>query len=154
MPKPRTIALIAAVSPAFMVFGAGASTAAGPLEFFENKVRPLLAAQCFDCHSAEAEAKGKLKAGLRMDSLQGLLKGGDSGAALTPGDPAKSRIVEAINYGNEEMSMPPGAKLDAAQIQILTEWVAMGAPWPDTGAAPAPAPNPGGEPYDWEKFRR
>ncbi|MFT5110416.1 MAG: hypothetical protein ACI9UA_006070, partial [Pseudoalteromonas tetraodonis] len=59
------------------------------LEFFENKVRPLLAEQCYRCHSAEAQEKGKLKAGLRLDSLAGLLKGGDSGSALTPGDPAK-----------------------------------------------------------------
>ena len=80
----------------------------GQVEFFENKVRPLLAEQCFGCHSAAAEAKGKLKAGLRMDSLAGLLKGGDSGAALAPGDPSKSLIVEAVNYGNEDMAMPPG----------------------------------------------
>ena len=93
----------------------------GQVEFFESKVRPLLSEQCFGCHSAAAEARGKLKAGLRMDSLAGLLKGGDSGASLVPGDPAKSLIVEAVNYGNEDMSMPPRAKLAEDQIQILTE---------------------------------
>ena len=55
-----------------------------PADFFENKVRPLLVEHCYSCHSAEAEAKGKLKAGLHMDSLEGLKKGGDSGPALTP----------------------------------------------------------------------
>jgi hypothetical protein len=125
--------------------------AAEQVEFFENKVRPLLVEHCYSCHSAEAEAKGKLKAGLRMDSLEGLKKGGDSGPALTPGDPAKSLIVEAMNYRNEDMAMPPKAKLDDAQIQILTEWVQMGAPWPGRDAAVA-GPH-GGEPYDWAKFR-
>jgi hypothetical protein len=125
--------------------------AAEQVEFFENKVRPLLVEHCYSCHSAEAEAKGKLKAGLRMDSLEGLKKGGDSGPALTPGDPAKSLIVEAVNYRNEDMAMPPKAKLDDAQIQILTEWVQMGAPWPGRDAAVA-GPH-GGEPYDWAKFR-
>ena len=125
--------------------------AAEQVEFFENKIRPLLVEHCYSCHSAEAEAKGKLKAGLRMDSLEGLKKGGDSGPALTPGDPAKSLIVEAVNYRNEDMAMPPKAKLDDAQIQILTEWVQMGAPWPGRDAAVA-GPH-GGEPYDWAKFR-
>jgi hypothetical protein len=125
--------------------------AAEQVEFFENKVRPLLVEHCYSCHSAEAETKGKLKAGLRMDSLEGLKKGGDSGPALTPGDPAKSLIVEAVNYRNEDMAMPPKAKLDDAQIQILTEWVQMGAPWPGRDAAVA-GPH-GGEPYDWAKFR-
>jgi hypothetical protein len=123
------------------------------LEFFEHKVRPLLADNCYSCHSQEAEAKGKLKAGLFMDSLAGLLKGGDSGSALTPGDPTKSLIVEAINYGNEDMTMPPKAKLQEAQIQVLTEWVKMGAPWPGTSGAPALAQKHGGEPYDWARFR-
>ena len=125
--------------------------AAESVEFFENKVRPLLVEHCYSCHSAEAEAKGKLKAVLRMDSLEGLKKGGDSGPALTPGDPAKSLIVEAVNYRNEDMAMPPKAKLDEAQIQILTEWVQMGAPWPGSDAAVA-GPH-GDEPYDWAKFR-
>ena len=84
-------------------------TAEEPTDFFENKVRPLLVEHCYSCHSAEAEAKGKLKAGLHMDSLEGLKKGGDSGPALTPGDPAKSLILEAVNYQNEDMAMPPKA---------------------------------------------
>jgi len=139
---------------ASLVAGGAGSVRAGEaekLEFFENKVRPLLVEHCYSCHSAEAEAKGKLKAGLRMDSLEGLKKGGDSGPALTPGDPAQSLIVEAVNYRNEDMSMPPKKKLDDAQIQIFTEWVQMGAPWPGSEAAVA-GPH-GNEPYDWVKFR-
>ncbi|MFN0125463.1 MAG: PSD1 and planctomycete cytochrome C domain-containing protein [Verrucomicrobiales bacterium] len=126
--------------------------AAEPVDFFETKVRPLLVEHCYSCHSAEAEAKGKLKAGLRMDSLEGLKKGGDSGPALTPGDPAKSLIVEAVSYRNEDMAMPPKAKLNDVQIQILTEWVQLGAPWPGSDAAVVAGPH-GEEPYDWAKFR-
>jgi Protein of unknown function (DUF1549)/Protein of unknown function (DUF1553)/Planctomycete cytochrome C len=121
------------------------------LEFFENKVRPLLVEHCYNCHSKEAEAKGTLKAGLRVDSLESLKKGGDSGPALTPGDPIKSLIVVAVSYRNDDMAMPPKEKLADAQIQILTEWVKMGAPWPNSDhAMSAPL---GDEPYDWEKFR-
>ena len=124
------------------------------LEFFENKVRPLLVAQCYRCHSAEAEEKGKLKAGLRLDSFAGLLRGGDSGSALTPGDAAKSLIVEAVNYRNEDMAMPPKGKLSDAQIMDLTDWVQMGAPWPGADTAAAIAESEPEQPFDWDRFRR
>jgi cytochrome c553 len=127
---------------------------AGQVEFFENKVRPLLADKCYRCHSAKAEEKGKLKAGLHLDSLSGLLKGGDSGSALTPGDPAKSFLVEAVNYRNEDMEMPPKGKLKDAQIKIITDWVKMGAPWPGVDTSAAIAPNTPKQAYDWDHFRR
>ncbi len=127
---------------------------AGQLEFFENKVRPLLADKCYRCHSAEAKEKGKLKAGLYLDSLSGHLKGGDSGSALTPGDPEKSFLVEAVNYRNEDMEMPPKGKLNDEQIKIITDWVQMGAPWPGAETAAAIAPTKPEEAYDWDRFRR
>ena len=147
-----TLVLIGCPAPPALAAEAGVPEAEG-LEFFENKVRPLLVEHCYGCHSAEAVAKGKLKAGLRLDSLEGMTRGGDSGSALTPGDPSNSLLVEAIYYGNEDMAMPPGAKLADAQIQLLTAWVKMGAPWPAGSAAPALAQKHGGEPYDWAKFR-
>ena len=122
-------------------------------EFFEIKVRPLLVEHCHGCHSGEAEAQGKLKAGLRVDSLAGLLAGGDSGPALVPGEPARSRIVEAVGYGNDDLAMPPKAKLDDVQIRVITDWVRMGAPWPGAPSAPWAAGGEGEEPYDWERFR-
>jgi Protein of unknown function (DUF1549)/Protein of unknown function (DUF1553)/Planctomycete cytochrome C len=131
--------------------GSGRTDESEKLEFFESKVRPLLVEHCYECHSEGAEAKGTLKAGLQVDSLADLKKGGDSGPAIAPGDPAKSLIIEAVNYRNDDMAMPPKKKLDDAQIQILTEWVKMGAPWPGSDhAMSAPL---GDEPYDWEKFR-
>src|SRR5688500_18889096 len=74
------------------------------LDFFEAKVRPVLVEHCFGCHSAKAE---KLKGGLLLDSREALLKGGDSGAAVVPGEPEKSRLVEAIRYGDQDTAMPP-----------------------------------------------
>ena len=63
--------------------------------FFESRIRPLLAEHCYKCHSAESE---KIKGGLRLDSLSGILKGGESGPAAVPGDPGRSLIVKAVGY--------------------------------------------------------
>jgi cytochrome c553 len=103
--------------------------------FFESKVRPVLADNCFKCHSARAP---KLKAGLYADSLQGLLKGGDNGPAIVPAHPEQSRLVEAIGYGNIDLQMPPKGKLSDQQIADLTQWIKMGAPWPGSAGAAGP----------------
>ncbi|MDB5356665.1 MAG: Planctomycete cytochrome [Phycisphaerales bacterium] len=103
--------------------------------FFESKVRPILADNCFKCHSARAQ---KLKAGLYADSLQGLLKGGDNGPAIVPAHPEQSRLVEAIGYGNVDLQMPPKGKLSDQQIADLTQWIKMGAPWPGSAGASGP----------------
>ena len=102
-----------------------ASFTSEQLEFFETKIRPLLVKRCFSCHSAKAE---KLKAGLYMDSRAALLKGGESGAALLPGKPDESLIIEAVRY--ESYEMPPDGKLRDEEIASLAKWVEMGAPWP------------------------
>ena len=100
-------------------------------DFFENKVRPLLANNCYDCHTTLQSG------GLRVDSLVGLLKGGQSGPALVPGDPDKSLIIQAVKQTGD-LKMPKGGKLKADEVATLVEWVKMGAPWPDAGkAAPA-----------------
>jgi len=99
-------------------------------EFFESKIRPVLADTCYRCHSADA---GKSKGGLTLDSRDAMLKGGDTGAAVAPGDPAKSLLIKAINYGDPDLQMPPsstGGKLSDAQIADMTAWVKMGAPMP------------------------
>ena len=99
------------------------------LEFFEKQVRPLVATHCYSCHSVKAE---KLQAGLLMDSRAGLLRGGDSGEAIVPGDVDGSLLIEAIRY--ESYEMPPKAKLSDDDIETLERWVEMGAPWPDEAA--------------------
>ncbi len=95
------------------------------LKFFETNVRPLLASKCVQCHGAEQQ-KGEL----RLDSLAAMLAGGESGPAIVPADPEASLLIEAINY--ESFEMPPKGQLSADSIAILTRWVKMGAPWPDS----------------------
>ena len=127
--RTHLLLAIALLSPATAV-------AADPsgVEFFEKKVRPILVNNCFGCHSAQAQ---KLKAGLRLDSRAAALQGGDSGPALVPGDPAKSRLVTAILYKDVDLQMPPKGKLSDAAIADLTAWVKMGAPWGETPGAAA-----------------
>lgn len=100
------------------------------LEFFEKNVRPILAEHCYKCHSiAEKTSKG----GLILDSRDGMLKGGDEGPAVVPGNPAKSLLLRAITYTDNELQMPPkkaGGKIPEAKIKVLQDWVQMGAPAP------------------------
>ena len=109
------------------------------IEFFEKKIRPLLAAKCYSCHSSRAK---KLQGALQVDSRASLLAGGDSGPAIVPGKPAQSLLIAAVQYDpNAEFEMPPQGKLAAHEIAALTEWVRRGAPFP--GGADLPAGSPG-----------
>lgn len=94
------------------------------LKFFESRVRPLLIANCYECHSEE-----KQKGDLRLDSLATILHGGESGPAIVPGKPEESLLIESINYDSYEM--PPKGKMDQESIDILTEWIRTGAYWPN-----------------------
>ena len=96
------------------------------LEFFEKKVRPILISRCYECHSSKNEEP---KGGLRVDSLAALLKGGETGPGVVPGKTKDSLLVDAVNYG-ELYQMPPKGKIPAEEIDTLTKWVEMGAPWP------------------------
>lgn len=93
------------------------------IQFFEKHVRPLLVEQCQKCHN-EKNSKG----GLRLDTRGHILLGGESGAAIELGKPDSSLLMEAVRY--ESFEMPPSKKLDDAQIEVLSKWIAMGAPWP------------------------
>ena len=111
----------------------GASDA--DIDFFEQKVRPVLVETCYKCHSATSD---KVKGGLLLDTHAGLLKGGDSGPALVPGDPEKSLLIKAVRYTDENLQMPPkGKKLSPEQISALEQWVKLGAPDPRTNATVA-----------------
>src|SRR5215467_7446624 len=108
------------------------------LEFFETKVRPLFADNCYSCHSETAQ---KLKGGLRLDSPETILKGGDTGPAVAPGDVEASLLIKAVRYTDPDLKMPPkNKKLSAEQIASLEAWVKMGAPLPLT---PALSPSDG-----------
>jgi len=94
-------------------------------EFFEAKVRPILAANCYSCHTATAMS------GLRVDSREALLKGGTRGPAIVPSEPMKSLLIQAVHRTNEKLKMPPTGPLAAADIATLIDWVKRGAPWPE-----------------------
>jgi hypothetical protein len=113
-----------------LVVYCGSTIAAEPtaqqIEFFEAKVRPLLVEHCYSCHSSK-----KQEASLRVDSRGALLKGGDSGTVVVPGEPEKSKLIKAIGYTGK-LQMPPDGKLAAPAVETLTTWVKMGLPYPET----------------------
>jgi mono/diheme cytochrome c family protein len=103
------------------------------VQFFESKVRPVLVDNCFECHSGK-----KHRGGLSLESLSAILEGGDQGPAIVPGHPEKSLLVKAINHdGKTKMPPPPkNKKLNRDEIDALTQWVRMGAPWPGSDKTP------------------
>jgi hypothetical protein len=113
---------------ATLLFPLGALAAApeptrDQIKFFEEKVRPILAENCYKCHGSE-----KQKGSLRLDVPEMALAGGESGPAIVPGKPEQSPLVEAIKW--ESLEMPPTGKLSESQIATLTEWIRRGAPMP------------------------
>jgi mono/diheme cytochrome c family protein len=117
-------------------------------EFFERRIRPLLVARCYECHSAEAK---ELRGGLLLDSRAGVQTGGDSGAAIVPGDPEASPLIQAVRHADPDTAMPPAGKLPAEEIAALEAWVERRAPDPrdaDTVAAVQAK-----EAIDWTKAR-
>jgi len=103
------------------------------IEFFENRIRPVLAAQCFSCHT------NSQLGGLRLESRAAMLKGGKSGPAVVPGDPEKSLLILAVRHANENLRMPKSSpKLADAEIVDLTKWVKDGAFWPADEQATRP----------------
>jgi len=126
---------LAALVGASVCFPAVAAQQLTPAQsqFFENKVRPIFVDNCYKCHSARAE---KVKGSLYLDTREGLLKGGESGPAIVPGNPDKSLLIKAVGYTDQDLQMPPrGAKLSDQQIADLTTWVKMGAPDPRVASA-------------------
>jgi hypothetical protein len=105
--------------------------------FFEQKVRPILQASCFTCHSHAAK---KSKGGLMLDARDSVLRGGDRGPAVVPGKPDESLIVNAVGRQDEELKMPPTGKLADEQVATLREWVRLGAPWSKSTAMTARPP--------------
>jgi cytochrome c553 len=101
---------------------------AGSPDYFETKVRPILANNCFGCHT------GSALGGLRLDSSEAMLKGGKRGPAIVPGDPDKSLMITAIKQTDANLKMPQGSKLKDDDIAVLEAWVKSGAVWPKSAA--------------------
>jgi hypothetical protein len=103
------------------------------VEFFERRVRPVLAEHCFACHGPK-----KQKSGLRVDSRQALLEGGSLGPVVVPGDPDNSRLIQAVRHLGDLKMPSKGKKLPPEAIEALTTWVKMGVPWPAEKVAGQP----------------
>ena len=98
------------------------------VEFFESKIRPILVEHCYECHSNDSE---DVEGSLLLDSKWGWETGGDSGAAIVPGNLEESILIDAVRYEENIVSaMPPDSKLSAQKIKLLEKWVEMGAPDP------------------------
>ena len=102
---------------------------AADAEFFELKIRPILATVCAKCHGAE-----KAGGGLRVDSLSAIIVGGDRGPALVPGNPDASLLLSAIRRETDDLKMPPDEPLPAEAVADFAAWIAGGAVWPETPA--------------------
>jgi mono/diheme cytochrome c family protein len=122
----NTVAIVAALAALASPGGARPSAAQSPVELFETRVRPVLAGKCADCHARVR------RGGLRLDSRENVLRGGQSGPAIVPGDPDASLLIQVVRHEVEGLEMPQDAPaLAAAEIEGLAEWIRMGAPWPD-----------------------
>lgn len=120
----------------------GAELSPSDLEFFEKKVRPLLVANCYECHSAGERIRG----GLRLDTRDGWVQGGDSGPAINVEDPSSSLLLKAVHRRDENLRMPPEEPLSPADVAVLEQWIARGAPDPRTDRGPvAVGALPGGD---------
>src|SRR3954451_19794159 len=117
VPRPPILLVLffcAVTAAPVSAFGAGEMervTDAAGLEFFEKKIRPVLADHCYKCHSGE-----KLKGGLQIDLRDTLRKGGEHGPAIVPGNAEKSLLLKAISYHDEKLQMPPKQRLSDAQV--------------------------------------
>jgi len=114
-----------------VLWAGGAVALAEPLtpsqvEFFEQRIRPVLANDCYECHGAK-----KQKGGLRLDSRDGLKAGGDTGPVLIPGDARRSLLIQSITHAQPDLQMPKDRpKLSASVLVDFTNWVNAGAPDP------------------------
>jgi hypothetical protein len=108
--------------------------------FFERRIRPVLVERCQKCHAGE-----KSRGGLRLDTRERVLQGGETGPALVAGQPAESLLLQAVEQTGG-LKMPPDGRLKAAEIAALREWIATGAPWPRSDVAETPESSPDQQP--------
>ena len=134
----QRMALVLALWAVCSVRASGQDARREPESFFESKVRPVLAANCVECHGLT-----KTSGGLRLDTREGVFKGGDSGPAVTPGDVEGSLLSIAIKHDeNEFVQMPPKKALPLQVVADLNAWIAAGAKWPEAASAPIVSDKP------------
>src|SRR5262245_27239104 len=92
---------------------------------FTERVKPLLESRCVSCHGPD-----KVQGGLRLDSREATLKGGDTAPAVIPGEPAKSLLLTAVMHAKKDLGMPPKERLTTNDVSVFERWIRDGAPWP------------------------
>lgn len=97
------------------------------LELYTKKIKPLLMDKCYKCHSYKHD---RFENGLSVEKREDLINGGDRGAAIEPGEPEESLLIDALNYERDDLQMPPDGKLDDKDIDAIKEWIRLGAPFP------------------------
>ena len=95
------------------------------IQFFEDQIKPIFEDNCTKCHGEK-----KQKGGLRLDTVEGILAGGETDKLFTAGQPGSSFIIDAVKRVDEDMAMPPKNALPQKEIELLTTWIRMGAPMP------------------------
>jgi hypothetical protein len=103
--------------------------------YFLNRVKPILTSRCVSCHGPD-----KVEGGLRLDSREAAVQGGDTGPALVPGKPAESLMMMAVTGTHKLLEMPPKQKLSSSDVAALERWIRDGAPWPNAPSAVSDAP--------------
>ncbi|MCE9605877.1 MAG: PSD1 and planctomycete cytochrome C domain-containing protein [Planctomycetia bacterium] len=130
-----SFSLVAAVGLVFVAVACrSASADEAGVEFYEKKVRPILVEHCYECHGPD-----KQEATLQVDTVGGMLRGGDQGPAIVPGDPDASLLIKGLRYDDVDFQMPPKGKLAAEKIAALEQWVKLGAPAPAVEKRPVAA---------------
>lgn len=110
-----------------LLLGSSAFAQSTGVKFFESKIRPVLVKHCYECHSSKS---GKAKGGLKLDSRDAMLRGGDTGPAVVAKSLQKSVLYQSLLYLDDGYQMPPKGKLPADVIEDFRRWILMGAPDP------------------------
>jgi hypothetical protein len=127
------ISYCALLTAASLISVSAAELSPEQTDLFEREIRPILAENCYRCHSDHAE---KLKGGLRLDTAEHLHAGGKSGPEIVPGDPDASRLIQAVRYTDPHLQMPPEKKrLRKEAVERLESWVKLGAPFPPSSGS-------------------
>ena len=113
-------------------------------EFFERRIRPILVARCYECHSEEA---GEQQGGLLLDREAGWIDGGERAKAVIPGEPEASLLITAVRYQQDDTQMPPDGKLSDGEIDLLEHWIREGAPGPQDDMGETEFSRLGDQPY-------
>lgn len=119
------------------------------LAFFEKRIRPVLVQHCYECHSAESKS---IEGGLLLDSRAGMIKGGDNGVVILPGNPDASLLIQAVKHLDSGPMMPPESRLKEEQIADLVQWVKEGAP--DSRTTSTLSAVKAKSAIDWEQARQ